>query len=357
MINIEKIMELLPSGYEKACYEKKAIERKREIKNAKDLMKLCLIYLSQKCSLMEISEIARLMGIGKISDVAFMKRFAKCGEWFKWILNEISPKGIVSYEKPEGMGKYDFIALDASDIVEKGATKRVFRLHYAIDIFTMTSAEYKITTEKTGESLTNFTIKPNYLVIGDRAYASKTGIEYCLEKGGNFIFRIRNKAFKLYDENGKEINLLKELEKATETEAADISVYMENSKKELIELRICAIKKNAEEIEKSNKRLHRKERRKQLIISEETKKTHDYIFVITSLPSEIKAYEIMSVYRFRWQVELYFKRLKSIMDFGDLPKKKEEGITAWLNGKLIVAMLLEKLLSGVDFSPSVEKTK
>jgi len=51
MINIEKLMELLPNGYEKACYETKAIERNREIKNPKDLMTLSLIYLSQKCSL------------------------------------------------------------------------------------------------------------------------------------------------------------------------------------------------------------------------------------------------------------------------------------------------------------------
>lgn len=352
MINLEKLMELMPEGYEAACYETKAIERNREIKNAKDLMKLCLIYLSQKCSLIEISEIARLMGIGKISDVAFMKRFAKCGEWFKWILSKISPKGIANYQKPKSMEAYNFVALDASDIIEKGATKRVFRLHYAIDIFTMTSLEYKITNEKTGESLTNFIIKPNYLVIGDRAYGSKTGIEYCLEKGGNFIFRIKNKAFKLYDKNRKEINLLDELESATETEALDKAVYMENSKKELVELRVCAIKKTAEEIKKSKKRLHRKESKRQLTFSEETKKTHEYIFVITSLPKNIESNEIMSAYRFRWQVELYFKRLKSIMDFGDLPKKKEDSIMAWLNGKLIVALLLEKLLSEFDFSPA-----
>lgn len=352
MINIEKIMEMLPEGYEQACYETKAIERNREIKNPAELMKLCIIYLSQKCSLIEISEIARLMGIGKLSDVAFMKRFAKCGEWFKWILENISPAKIMSYQKPTNMEKYTFVALDASDVCEKGATKRVWRLHYAIDIFTMTSLEYKITSGKTGESLTNFTIKPEYLVLGDRAYATKTGIEHCLENGGNFICRIRNKAFKLYDKNKAEINLLEQLASATEKEALDIEVYMENAKKNLIKLRICAIKKTAEEIEKTKKKIHRLQQRRQFTLSDETKMTHEYIFVITSLPDDIKAMEVLSVYRFRWQVELYFKRLKSIMDFGDLPKKKQESVVAWLNGKLIVALLLEKLLSAVDFSPS-----
>ncbi|MBR2700352.1 MAG: hypothetical protein IKE76_17365, partial [Clostridia bacterium] len=27
------------------------------------------------------------------------------------------------------------------------------------------------------------------------------------------------------------------------------------------------------------------------------------------------------LYRYRWQVELYFKRLKSILNYGELPKK------------------------------------
>jgi IS4 transposase len=33
--------------------------------------------------------------------------------------------------------------------------------------------------------------------------------------------------------------------------------------------------------------------------------------------------EVLATYRLRWQVENYFKRLKSILGFGELPKKKE----------------------------------
>ena len=85
MININQIKWKLPNGYESACYETKAMERTREIKSPSDLMTLCMIYLTQNSSLKEISEIARLNGIAEISDVSFMKKFAKCGEWFKKI--------------------------------------------------------------------------------------------------------------------------------------------------------------------------------------------------------------------------------------------------------------------------------
>jgi len=351
-MNIEKLLELLPRGYEDACYETKAIERRRNIKSPMDLMKICLIYLSQKCSLLEMSETVYLMGMGKLSDVAFMKRFAHCGEWFRWILERIAPQKIIEYKKPKSMEKYTFVAFDASDITEKGATKRIWRLHYAIDIFTMSSLEYKITDEKTGESLTNFTLKPEYLILGDRAYASKTGIEYCVEQGADFILRIKNKAFKLYNEDRKELILLEKLNEANEEKAIDIDIFMENSRKELVPLRICALKKTAEEIAKAQKRIHRSNSKKQMELSEETAKTHEYIFVITNLPKDICADDVLETYRLRWQIELAFKRLKSIMNLGDLPKRKNDGVIAWLHGKLMVALLLEKLLGEMDFSPS-----
>ena len=218
----------------------------------------------------------------------------------------------------------------------------------------MRSEQYKITTEKTGESLTNFMIKPDYLVIGDRIYGTKTGIEHCLNGAGNFIFRIRSKAFKVYNKEGQEIELLHQIEKAGCETATEIEVYMQRSKKENIKLRICVIKKTAEEIEKSRRRINRRDSKKGHVTSEEAKKLNDYIVVITSLSEDITAKEILSLYQVRWQVELYFKRLKSLMSFGDIPKKKETSIEAWLNGKLMVALLLEKTIAtAASFSPSV----
>ena len=75
-----------------------------------------------------------------------------------------------------------------------------------------------------------------------------------------------------------------------------------------------------------------------------------YVVVITALPDEISADEIIKRYQLRWQVELYFKRLKSIVDFGNIPLKKEERILTWLNGKLLVLLLIEQMLSEISFS-------
>ena len=83
-------------------------------------------------------------------------------------------------------------------------------------------------------------------------------------------------------------------------------------------------------------------------------KFNEYIVLITSLPKSIAAEDILETYRYPWQVECYFKRLKSIMDFGDLPKKREGSSTAWLNGKIMVALMIEIFMSKGFFSPNNE---
>lgn len=44
-MQVKELTDLLPEDYEKECYEKKAIRRKRIIKNPLDLMALMLYYL------------------------------------------------------------------------------------------------------------------------------------------------------------------------------------------------------------------------------------------------------------------------------------------------------------------------
>jgi transposase len=143
-----------------------------------------------------------------------------------------------------------------------------------------------------------------------------------------------------------------ELEKATETTPVDIEAYYKNSGGELVKFRLCALNKNAEAIAKSQKRVKDKERTGYTTASYETKFINNYIVLATSLQKTVTAPQILEVYRFRWQVELYFKRLKSLLDFGDVPNKKEENIIAWLNGKMVVALLIERLYAKADFFPS-----
>ena len=351
MPTVAQLLPLLDREYENKCLDLNIIQRKRKIETPADLMLLCLFHLVNGCSLMDISEIARVTNIADISDVAFMKKFAQCGEWFEWITSQMVTQELANYAKPSYLSAYRPLAVDASDVVEKGRSGEAYRLHYAIDIFSLKSRSYEITKQAIGESLTNFKFEGGDLVLGDRIYGTITGIEHCINCGADYLLRLRANCFNMYDTDGNIIDMLSVVKGLNYEESTEFAGYIHRSKSEVIPIRVCVMRKDRDACEKSRKRMARSESKRQRTFSDEAKKLDEYIVVVTSLPMSISRYDVLETYRYRWQIENYFKRLKSIMNFGDLPKKSEASSLAWLKGKLMVAMLMEILISGSFFSP------
>ena len=62
-----------------------------------------------------------------------------------------------------------------------------------------------------------------------------------------------------------------------------------------------------------------------------------FVLLLTSLPpAEFPPGRVLALYRLRWQVELAFKRLKSLLGLGALPAKSADLARAWLWAKLIL---------------------
>jgi hypothetical protein len=198
--------------------------------------------------------------------------------------------------------------------------------------------------------LRNYDIKPGDLVLADRVYATLSGMEYCTNKGCHYIARMRAKSFKLYDGEGNVIDLL-EYMKSNRSGELNAFVKREKSVNKLIPIRICFERKPDDAIESTRKKLKRKASKKQVTISPETYYFNEYLVLATSLDENVSSKEILELYKYRWQVELYFKRLKSILNYGELPKKSEKSIFSWLNGKLMIALLIEKMISKAVFPP------
>jgi len=351
--SIARLIKELPENYEKECENKGAVSRWRGIKNASNLMFLILTHLMNGTSLLEITVVAKMLNIGDFSDVSFMKRLAKCKDWFIWISQQLLGRVVADYQKPVWLREYTVVAADASDVVEKGRAKRTFRLHYLLNIFNMSCEDFKITNQKTGEKLNNFTVKEKMLVVADRIYSTVNGMEHCLKNGADFILRMRKNSFKTVDKHGEIVDLLGKFEVLKDGEIADIKAFAKNQAGEVIPVRICAKRKTEEQIQKSWKKMKNVASSHNFEHSDEAKLLNKYIVVVTSLDDEFSAEQIMETYRLKWQIEICFKRFKSILDFGELPKKTDNSTMAWLCGKLMVALLLESVMAN-SFSPGGE---
>jgi IS4 transposase len=63
-----------------------------------------------------------------------------------------------------------------------------------------------------------------------------------------------------------------------------------------------------------------------------------------SLPAEAyPAEDVLAVYRLRWQIELAFKRLKSLLGMDKIPTRTERASRSWLTAHLIMALLCDDI--------------
>jgi IS4 transposase len=76
-----------------------------------------------------------------------------------------------------------------------------------------------------------------------------------------------------------------------------------------------------------------------------------YVIIITSIEGT-EASVLMELYRQRWQIELAFKRLKSLFGYNEIPVNKDQSAQAWFYGKLLLAAVCETWVNKGRFSPS-----
>jgi IS4 transposase len=118
-------------------------------------------------------------------------------------------------------------------------------------------------------------------------------------------------------------------------------------------MRLCALRKTQAATDVARRHARYERARKGGTVREETLEFAAYICVLSSLPKEIiSAKEVLALYRCRWQIELAFKRLKSLLSTGHLPKKDPESCRAWMQAKVLIALLTDRLILESElFSP------
>ena len=345
------LSSFFPQGWTVKARDYGALTRTRNIKSANVLLRLLLIHLADGYSLRETSAIAKQGKLVNISDVALLKRLKNCSDWLNWMSVELL-KTKYPARLPQGrLSSYKMKSVDASIITEPGSTGTDWRLHYCINLQSLKCEQFIISKPNTGESFTNFKIEVGDLFIGDRAYGRLKGLYYIKKNKGDFIVRMKNKAFTITRE-GKKFNMLEEFKGMNYGKFREWDI--EGSTKEGLKmpLRLCVIKKSKQQAEQAIKKAKRYASKGRRKLDTETLELQRFIIVLTSLPKEISTEIILETYRYRWQIEIAFKRLKSIMGLGHLPKTDEESCKAWLHGKIFVAMLAQAIVEeGRHFSP------
>ena len=344
----EVIETVLPEGWQEAAKHTGALMRTRGFDSAATLLRVLLIHLVDGCSLRETAVRAQAGGLAKVSDVALLGRLRGSGEWFRWMVEQMSQR--LSSASQEVLPGKRVRLVDASVVCEPGATGSTWRLHYMIDLSTLACEQVQVTLPEEGETLTRFTVRAGDVLMADRGLAHRRGIRHVVAHEGEVIVRMNLISVPLEDAKGRAMALLPRLRKLAIGQARAWPAVIRDEHGS-IAVRVCALKKSAEQTRKSQEKVRQIASRKGRELQPDTLEAAGYVVVLTTLP-DVPPALILELYRHRWQIELAFKRLKSLLHLGHLKKTDPVGAKAWLQGKLFVATLIETLIAvGERFSP------
>jgi hypothetical protein len=345
------LTKFFPKGWRAQAKKLEVLKRKRKIKSTNILLRVLLIHLVDGCSLRETVTRAKQGKLAHLSDVALLKRLKSSSEWFRWMSLELLKRRGLEITPPNWLKDYQVKSVDASVITEPGSTGTDWRLHYCLHLYSLQCDQFIITRPEIGESFLNFKVNESDLLIGDRVYGSLKGLNYVTEKGAHYIVRLKNKAFTIL-EDGHEFVMIDKFKNLDVGQIGNWTVVGRTADGRELSMRLCVIKKSQKEAQRSIKKALKEAKKKQKNISKDTLELHRYIILATSLDHSISAQLILELYRFRWQIEIAFKRLKSIIGLGHLPKVDKESSRAWLHGKIFVALLAQAIVDeGRYFSP------
>jgi hypothetical protein len=286
-----------------------------------------------------------------VSDVALLKRMRNSERWLRFLcIALLRESGAFVLEKTVKTMR----VVDGTIVKEPGKTGSQWRVLYSLQLPSLVCNFLEVTAadgEGNGESLNRLSVARHELILADAGYCSVAGIEYVQQRGADVLIRLNPQAFVAYSRQGKRFTLLtrlRGLSQAGQVGEWQVTLHGPTSS---FGGRVCAVRKSEHAIEQAHRRLHRKASKKQMSTKPETLEVAKYVVVFTTRHNT-SAVEILKWYRARWQIELVFKRLKSLVQLGHLPKHDDRSSRAWLHGKLLVALLTQKLIRiGRDISP------
>lgn len=346
--NWQKILSALPKDLDltELARETKAIRRAKNLKDGESLLKLSLWYGPCGISLRAVSAMSCGSDVATLSDVGVLKRLSNAGEWLKSILDkmlsEVSSE-IKSFNR-------NIVLVDATSVRSKLNPDQRYLIHTRY-VPGYGFSNFELTGIREGEKLSRHIINQGDIIIADRCYGRGTGFDHVINANADFVLRVGWKSSPLRDENGEKIMLMDKVDGMSEGEVRDIDMHYKSTYG-LKKIRIIIVRKPSSASNHERGRVERKAAKNNRELNPMSQSAAGYMFIATSLiRSDYDSKKIVDLYKARWQIELGFKRLKSIINIDKAPAKRHDLLMTWLYAHLVFALIVDKISREIGFFP------
>ncbi len=323
------------------------LHRKRIVKKPSTLVQAAVLYIVEKLSFQRLSDIMAVKYGISMSDTAWKKQITKIAPVFYEVMMTYLSRENKNTESTDILG-YPSYAIDATDITLEGKKGTVLRAHTVYDLSKKACFNAHIANIHTGESVKLHNIKANNLYFADRAYGRTPQMEHMLENNAEFVFRFSPSQVKLFKNPGctDKIDFKRYL--SDSNTVASIDCFFKRKKK-VYKIRVIISPIPEDKAEIAALKAKKKSARKQNKLNNDTLIYAKQLFLATSLSNSVPAEQIVSAYRERWQIELHFKRSKSLLSFHRLRRCSYDFafsiVSIWLAVTAFVYSLFDALSS------------
>lgn len=330
----ERLLERMPEGWEARASEYKAFVRRRAFASAGDLLRVVLAASVFGWGHRTVAGWAALHGIAQLSGEAVGLRVRQTRAWLSAEVGRL-----LHLRRERWVGRRVRVRLvDATTIREPGPQGTEWRAHAMIDLETGALCGLELTDKHGAESLVRQPLEPGEIAVADRAHGRRTDFGRLLQHGADLVVRIGWKNLPLETPDGERLDLPDWLTTlpATPTERPVVVQTPTGA----YPLRLIAVPLPPEQAAEARRRCRQAAKKKQRTVDQRTVLAAGFVLLVTTLdPATWTCTDVLALYRCRWQIELLFKRLKSIWRLDQLRARDPEAAQAFILGVILAALL------------------
>ena len=320
-----------------------AFRRAREIKSPQILLRLILFYVCQApTSIRLVAEMAAVhLGIF-VSDQAIRMRFLKSRDFIKAVvldkLNEFPLE-------PESSPGLEIRLGDATHVCAPGAKGTQHRLHVSYDPHKARFTSIQLTDEKEGECASRMPLNEGILWLGDRAYGHAKDLISIRARGAHALVRFHPQSTHLADVDDDSYLSPERIERMLRKQPMlDMRVVIKEKGSNPTPARAVAVPLPDEKAARARQQVIASAKKKGKQPSKVTLKLAGYAFLLTTLKKhQVSAKRLVRWYGLRWQIELLFKRWKSIFDLDEVNKASQALRELQIWARLLMVVLCQDM--------------
>jgi len=341
----EVIRQVFPADLERIARQSGSWQRARKVANAETLLRLLLLHAAG-LSLQHTALRARQQGLGRLSAVALFKRLRRSGPFLQQLAAQLLAQARRGAAPAPWPGGYRVRLIDSTTVKEPGLRGQCWRVHYSVGLPDLGCDHLELTDAKAGESFKRWAAAPNEVLVAGRAYASCEAVGALLDGGVKVVVRLNGRNFPLLTQDGQQaFALLGQLRQLQAGQVGDWALSFRFGER-CWPIRLSAVRKSQTAAERARRKVRDEGRQ----VQAQTLELSEYVLVLSNLePENWSATSVLELYRYCWQIERAFKRLKRLLKLGHLPKKDPDSARAWLQLKLLLALITEQLCERARF--------